>query len=236
MKPKQVDAYTYTGKDWSSKDRSLTLRKGDIFYYVTREELGDYISLDSQGPYIKLSNSEFNQVSRHAELYRMSVDSQKLIKTTDGSQRSFTHPVEYQALLSQRANARFILDFLQSIMEQVAPRGTEIKRVNTLKGSPNGEGQLGVVATVSSVRYKLVFMVSANPFFGYSIWVQSRPGVDKRDLPAWSKRLQVKIPKVYHDLCVELDLTVNTMKETKSIVALPSKKFNGTIYQWSAKI
>lgn len=234
MAVKHIDAYKYSGKPirFTNSNGTLELKEGSVFYYVTMDKPGDYISLDSKGPYWKLSPKSFDKVSERSDTYMMDVDVPS--PKSPGENTTFDNPMQYNEYL--RKKQAVILGTLQHIADRDAPSDVSWTNVKELTGA-KVNGQLGVeFVDANKIKYRLMFNVTNSPFFSYSIWIPRKSKWIYKDIPKWAKALTTKIPEIQQTLFTKLKLKINDVTKRKSIVNLPMKPFDGTIYTWSTRI
>jgi hypothetical protein len=232
-----VDAYKYvspTAVRYTNKEgESIVIRKGTIFYDFTLNVKGNYVSLSPTGPFYKLSNEALSTLASRSKEHMLDVHGSTM-EPSDKSVRTFDNVIEYQLLLLKKRG--IILSKLRSFLEHSLPEGSVVTEINTVNNS-RIEGQLGVMYQKKGISCKLAFYLRANPFFSYSLWVPRKLKIiDEKQLPLWSRRMCKQIPEIQEVLCKSLKLKKNKVTKGKSIVSLPAKNFDGTIYQWSTKI
>jgi len=233
-----IDAYKYLGQSairYTDSRGSMVLRKGTIFYYSTgKDKKGDFISLSPTGIRFKLSQKSFDRLSERSKAYLVGgAASTKVVLPSDDSKRTFKSAVQYQVALLKKKT--FILTTLRKFLTVAIPNSPKIDDLMTLTSTAL-HGQIGVVSEYKGVTYKLAFYLGVNTFFSYSVWVPRKLALKEDDLPQWSRRLSKRIPDMQMAIFEPLRLRLNRVNKHKSIVALPSRGFDGTIYQWSTKV
>jgi hypothetical protein len=237
MKIRHVDAYKYlspTAVRYTNKQGDfIVIRKGMVFYDFTMDVKGNYVSLRPKGgPYFKISNEAQLTLASRSKEHLLDAQGDPL-PPSDGSIRTFDNSVEYQLLFLKYKNK--IITELGNFMTKAVADNVAIETVNTIS-SGSLSGTLGVAGKLKGISYNLEFHLCANPYFSYSIWVPRSSGIAEDKLPAWSRRLSKRITEIQGMLFTPLKLKVNPVNKSRSIVSLPSRKFDGVIYQWSCKI
>ncbi len=234
MRVKRLDTYVYTHDKpvtYSNSKGTLSLQRGTLFYFVYTDKPGDWISLDPRGPFFKLSDKSFNRLTVRVEPYKEDVTRHQVVPSND--KRSYRHAIEYQAVCLK--NKGLIFNTLHKFMTQAVPKDALIKKINQLN-SPKGIDAIGVACEYHGVQYRLTFYLGASPYFSYSIWVKRSMKKDLKTLPIWSKKLSTQITAIQQNLFSQLEFKVNPVKAQRSIVSLPTRNFDGTIYQWATRI
>jgi hypothetical protein len=228
MKIKHIDAYEYKhpkGLAYSSAKGKVELKNGTVFYYVTYDKPGHYIALLPEGPCLKISQKSFDKLSSRAYSFLEDVNKHIVLNESD-DKRYAKYTVPYVInLLKHKAK---ILQFLKFGVKQKTT--VNVKEIDTLKGFK--EGQLGVEYVKQGITYKYLFTIGANPFFSFQAWVPRSIDINL-DKDMKGKRF---VSSAQADLFPKLKFKINPVNFRKSVVNLPVKKFDGTVYQWSTRI